>query len=196
MSHPEILRRTSESGHWFADDRSDEHRRLAVSVSAAFDRDSWERRRSQALQRGAHAVDRRPPNAHPLAEAAGLRPGLALDAGAGHGSETLGLSARGWRVTAVDFSTTALDHARVRAESLDEGAAEGIDWVGGDLATLDAVAGPLRPGDLPVRPRRGLGRRHGAATGRGRRGRRGSRTTAQLTSRGPVDDRHHPAPFP
>ena len=36
---------------------------------------------------------------------------------------------------AVDFSTTALDHARVRAESLGEGVAERIDWVEGDLAT-------------------------------------------------------------
>lgn len=30
---------------------------------------------------------------------------------------------------------TALDHARVRAESLGEGVAERIDWVDGDLAT-------------------------------------------------------------
>ena len=104
-------------------------------VSAAFDRDYWERRWSQALRQRGHAVDRRPPNAHLLAEAADLRPGLALDAGAGHGSETLWLSARGWRVTAVDFSTTALDHARIRAESLGEGVAERIDWVEGDLAT-------------------------------------------------------------
>ncbi len=104
-------------------------------MSAAFDRDSWERRWSRALRRSGHAVDGRPPNAHLLAEAADLRPGLALDAGAGHGSETLWLAARGWRVTAVDFSTTALDHARVRAESLGEGVAERIDWVEGDLAT-------------------------------------------------------------
>jgi SAM-dependent methyltransferase len=108
---------------------------LTVGVSAAFDRDYWERRWSRALRQSGHAVDRRPPNAHLLAEAADLRPGLALDAGAGHGSETLWLSARGWRVTAVDFSTTALDHARVRAESLGEGVAERIDWVEGDLAT-------------------------------------------------------------
>ena len=42
-----------------------------------------------------------------------LRPGLALD-GAGHGAKTLWLATRGWRVTAVDFSLTAIGHARPR----------------------------------------------------------------------------------
>lgn len=104
-------------------------------MSAAFDQESWERRWSQALRQSGHAVDRRPPNAHLVSETADLRPGRALDAGAGHGSETLWLSARGWRVTAVDFSAAARDHARVRAERLGEGVAERIDWVDGDLAT-------------------------------------------------------------
>jgi len=86
-------------------------------MAADFDRDSWERRWSQALRAGAYAVAQRPPNAHLLAEVADLRPGLALDAGAGHGAETLWLASRGWRVTAVDFSTTALGHARSRASA-------------------------------------------------------------------------------
>ncbi|MDQ1460718.1 MAG: hypothetical protein QOI08_2202, partial [Actinomycetota bacterium] len=43
-------------------------------------------------------------NAHLIAGAAKLRAGFALDAGCGHGSETLWLAARGWHVTAVDFS--------------------------------------------------------------------------------------------
>lgn len=64
-------------------------------MSETFDRDSWERRWSQALRDGAHAVARRPPNAHVLAEAADLAPGVALDAGARHGAETLWLAARG-----------------------------------------------------------------------------------------------------
>jgi SAM-dependent methyltransferase len=100
-----------------------------------FDRASWDRRWSQALAEGGHAVDRRPPNAHLLAEVADLRPGRALDAGAGHGSETLWLAERGWRVTAVDFSTTALEHARSRAEGLGVDVAERVEWVAGDLAT-------------------------------------------------------------
>lgn len=100
-----------------------------------FDRDSWERRWSEALRDGTHAVAQRPPNAHLLAEAGDLRSGLALDAGAGHGAETLWLATRGWRVTAVDFSATALGHARASAERLGADVAERIDWVEADLAT-------------------------------------------------------------
>jgi SAM-dependent methyltransferase len=100
-------------------------------MTETFDRNFWDRRWSQALREGAQ----RPPNAHLLAEAADLRPGLALDAGAGHGSESLWLAARGWQVTAVDFSAVALDHARSRAESLDADVAQRIEWIEGDLAT-------------------------------------------------------------
>ena len=104
-------------------------------MAADFDRDSWERRWSQALRAGAYAVAQRPPNAHLLAEVADLRPGLALDAGAGHGAETLWLASRGWRVTAVDFSTTALDYARSRAEDLGADVAARVEWIAADLAT-------------------------------------------------------------
>lgn len=44
------------------------------------------------------------------------------------------LAARGWRVTAVDFSTTALAHGRSTAEALGAGVAGRVDWVEGDLA--------------------------------------------------------------
>jgi SAM-dependent methyltransferase len=100
-----------------------------------FDRDSWERRWAQALREHADVVARRPPNAHLLGEAGDLRPGLALDAGCGHGAETLWLAAHGWRVTAVDFAATALEHARSSAEAVGADVAERIDWVQGDLAT-------------------------------------------------------------
>ena len=62
-------------------------------------------------------------------------PGFALDAGCGHGSETLWLAARGWHVTAVDFSSTALAFARSTAEAIGAEFAARIDWVEGDLAT-------------------------------------------------------------
>lgn len=104
-------------------------------MNETFDRDSWERRWSRALRDNAQAVAQRPPNAHLLREAADLRPGLALDAGAGHGAETLWLAARGWRVTAVDFSTAALDHARSAARSVGADVAERIEWIEADLAT-------------------------------------------------------------
>ena len=104
-------------------------------MAAAFDKDSWDRRWSQALGERAHAIAQRPPNAHLLAEAADLRPGLALDAGAGHGAESLWLATRGWRVTAVDFSTAALEHARSTADGLGAEVAGRIAWVEADLAT-------------------------------------------------------------
>lgn len=104
-------------------------------TGTAFDRDSWERRWARALREHADVVAGRPPNAHLLAAAGDLRPGLALDAGYGHGAETLWLAAHGWRVTAVDFAATALDHARSRAEAIGADVAQRVEWVRGDLAT-------------------------------------------------------------
>ncbi len=64
-----------------------------------------------------------------------MQPRCALDAGCGHGSEALWLAARGWYVTGVDFSTTALAHARSTAETVGVDVSERIDWVEGDLST-------------------------------------------------------------
>ena len=110
-------------------------------MTDSYDQDSWERRWSQALRDGAHSAAQRPPNVHLRAEAADLRPGRALDAGAGHGADTLWLAARGWQVTAVDFSGTALDHGRAEAETLGRAVAERIEWVEADLADWDPSPG-------------------------------------------------------
>jgi SAM-dependent methyltransferase len=111
----------------------------------AFDRESWERRWSQALREHADVVASRPPNAHLLAEIGDLRPGVALDAGCGHGAEAIWLAAGRWQVTAVDFSVTALDHARSTAQTLGDDVAERIEWVEGDLGSW---APPPRRFDL------------------------------------------------
>jgi 2-polyprenyl-3-methyl-5-hydroxy-6-metoxy-1,4-benzoquinol methylase len=100
-----------------------------------YDRDSWEERWSRALREHGDRVAQRPPNVHLTAEAGVLRPGRALDAGCGHGSDALWLAARGWGVTAVDFAATALAHARSTAEAMGPDVAERIDWVEADLAT-------------------------------------------------------------
>ena len=71
-----------------------------------YDRRFWEDRWSQVVRDHSDQVARRPPNEWLISEAANLQPGLALDAGCGHGSDTLWLAARGWQVTAVDFSAT------------------------------------------------------------------------------------------
>ncbi len=61
--------------------------------------------------------------------AAGLVPGRALDLASGDGRNAIWLAARGWDVTAVDFSAVALDRARRSAET----AGVTIDWVNADL---------------------------------------------------------------
>ena len=67
--------------------------------------------------------------------------GRALDAGCGHGAETLWLATRGWEVTAVDFSASALAHGRAMADALGPSVAKRITWVEGDLASWAAPSG-------------------------------------------------------
>lgn len=72
------------------------------------------------------------PNHALTEETADLRPGTALDVGCGEGADAIWLAQRGWRVTAVDVSRTALDRgARAAAAA---GVAERIDWQRLDLA--------------------------------------------------------------
>jgi SAM-dependent methyltransferase len=134
----------------------------------AFDRDFWERRWAQALREQPDAVANRPPNARLVGVASDLTAGLALDAGCGHGAEAIWLAAAGWRVTAVDFSATALDKGRALAAAVGVDVADRIEWVEGDLGTWAPplgrfdlvsslyvhVAGPV--GDMVTRLARGV----------------------------------------
>ena len=124
-------------GHHASPERSaDEMRGVERTVTEeTFDRDFWERHWAQALREHPDNVASRPPNAHLVAEIGDLAPGLALDAGCGHGADTIWLAASGWRVTAVDFSVTALEHARSMAEAVGADVAERIEWVEGDLGS-------------------------------------------------------------
>lgn len=60
-------------------------------------------------------------NAFVVAETNDLPPGSALDLACGEGRNALWLARRGWRVTGLDFSSVAIQRARVRAaeEELD-----------------------------------------------------------------------------
>ncbi len=106
-----------------------------------YDRNFWQERWSQALYDHGDRVTQRPPNAHLTAEVGDLRPGRALDAGCGHGSDTLWLAARGWQVTAVDFAATALEFARSTAEAMGLDVAARIDWVEADLLAWTPARG-------------------------------------------------------
>ena len=64
-------------------------------------------------------------------EVAALTPGTALDLGCGEGGDAIWLARRGWRVTAVDISETALKRAAGHAA---EAGVEGIVWERHDLA--------------------------------------------------------------
>ena len=76
-----------------------------------YDQSFWEQLWSKTLREHADKVAQRPPNAHLVGEVVNLHPGRALDAGCGHGADTLWLAAHGWQVTAVDFSASALARA-------------------------------------------------------------------------------------
>lgn len=102
----------------------------------SYDREFWEQLWSKTLREHGDKVARRPPHAELVAEASKLTPGRALDAGCGHGAETLWLSAKGWRVTAVDFSSAALAKGRSLAEAAGAEIAARVEWLEADLASF------------------------------------------------------------
>ena len=60
-----------------------------------------------------------------------LKPGRALDLGCGSGGNAVWLAARGWQMTAVDFSEVAIEKAKARAA--DRGV--GVEYVVSDVTT-------------------------------------------------------------
>jgi SAM-dependent methyltransferase len=95
---------------------------------SATDRESYDE-----LYRSAPALWSGRPNRQLVVEASELRPGSALDAGSGEGGDALWLAERGWRVTAVDFSTVALERAAARSAA--RGLGDLIEWLHADLGT-------------------------------------------------------------
>lgn len=100
----------------------------------SYDRAYWELLWAKTLREQGDKVARKPPHVFLTDVASELAPGRALDAGCGHGAESLWLAAHGWKVTAVDFSASALGHARSTAEAMGADIAGRIDWVEGDLS--------------------------------------------------------------
>lgn len=110
-------------------------------TNPTYDQPFWEQLWSKTLREHANKVAQRPPNVHLVGEIVNLQPGRALDAGCGHGADTLWLATHGWQVTAVDFSASALAHGRSMAEAAGAEVSERIVWIEGDLATWIAQPG-------------------------------------------------------
>src|SRR5687768_14452181 len=72
----------------------------------ALDAQCWD-----AKYRGRDRLFSGAPNGVLVAEVADLAPGRALDVGCGEGADALWLARRGWQVTGVDISETALRRA-------------------------------------------------------------------------------------
>lgn len=68
-----------------------------------------------------------------VSEAADLPPGAALDVGCGEGADAVWLAEQGWRVTAVDVSTVALERGAAHALEVSAEVAQRITWLHADL---------------------------------------------------------------
>ncbi|WP_313816427.1 class I SAM-dependent methyltransferase [Citricoccus sp.] len=109
-----------------------------------FDREYWERHWTPDAETGEDVRQLMPVSPYLASETGHLRPGAALDAGCGTGTEALWLAHRGWQVTGADISATALATATVRAEG--EGLAGRVSWTQADLTRWE----PGRTWDLVV----------------------------------------------
>jgi ubiquinone/menaquinone biosynthesis C-methylase UbiE len=93
--------------------------------------EEWDQRYSSA-----ELVWTAEPNRFVVAELQDLPPGRALDIAAGEGRNAVWLAARGWQVTAVDFSAVGLDKGRRLAEAR----AVTVDWVHADVRDFSPEA--------------------------------------------------------
>ena len=95
---------------------------------AVADQSSWEERyrSSEALWSGA-------PNPQLVTETIGLVAGAALDVGCGEGADAIWLAEHGWQVTAVDFSSVALERGAARTIGAGVEVVRRITWLHADL---------------------------------------------------------------
>ncbi len=81
------------------------------------------------------------PNRFVEEECGALPPGRALDVAAGEGRNSIWLAGLGWSVTAVDFSSVALDKGRRLAERQGDPVSSRIDWVQADVRSFEPEPG-------------------------------------------------------
>jgi SAM-dependent methyltransferase len=101
-------------------------------MSDPFSQEAWDER-----YRSKGALWSGNPNPHLVAQAGELRPGHALDVGAGEGADAIWLASRGWHVIAVDLSAVALERASANADQAGADIAGRIDWVHEDVTSWD-----------------------------------------------------------
>ncbi|MFF0306712.1 class I SAM-dependent methyltransferase [Streptosporangium sp. NPDC004379] len=100
------------------------------------------------------------PNGVLVTEITDLSPGRALDVGCGEGADALWLARRGWQVTGIDISETALRRAAASATDVEDRVA----WERADLMTTPPPAGAFDLVSVQYFP---LLRRAGQAAPRG-----------------------------
>jgi 2-polyprenyl-3-methyl-5-hydroxy-6-metoxy-1,4-benzoquinol methylase len=96
---------------------------MPTEVSRVQRRQHWEERHAEG------DIESSEPNPVLAATVSGLTPGSALDLACGDGRNAVWLASRGWRVTGVDWSETALAKAAARAEA----AGLTVEWLKADL---------------------------------------------------------------
>jgi SAM-dependent methyltransferase len=95
------------------------------------------------------------PSPQLLAELAAVTAGTVLEAGCGTGADAVWLARRGWEVTAVDISPTAVQHARTLAAQHGPDVTRRISWLVADLTVwqppqqYDLVVSQYVHPDLP-----------------------------------------------
>ncbi|MEV0638320.1 class I SAM-dependent methyltransferase [Streptomyces sp. NPDC050619] len=110
------------------------------------------------------------PNPLLVREVSGLEPGSALDLGCGEGADAVWLASRGWRVTGVDISHTALERAAVHAA--EAGVGDRIGWERHELGVtfpegaFDLVSAQFLQSPVPM-DQEGVLRRAAAAVAPG-----------------------------
>lgn len=93
----------------------------------------WDRRYADAAA-SVSTVWSLEPNAFVASVVSEFVPGTAIDLACGEGRNALWLAERGWKVTAVDFSSVGVKSGRTRAEQL----GLHIDWKVADVTAFDA----------------------------------------------------------
>jgi SAM-dependent methyltransferase len=173
--------------HQDGDGHRRHHPEAPDGTTAAF----WERLYTERGQRWSGRPNQR------LVEVAGdLPPGRALDLGCGEGGDAVWLARRGWAVTAVDVSPTALGRLATSAQA--EGVADRVTTVLIDLATgfpdvpeggWDLVSAQFFQSTIDL-PRAAILRRGAAATARG------GLLLVVEHGEAPPGSHHHDAVFP